>query len=522
MKTKTKPTLWIILAFVTVIIIIGSVWYFKIRPISEEATTTGSKFIYCNDYEFTCCAAYDTPVSATIDRVSRYECPNNAIYCKIDQASPSPYHIYIGSKNCQIQQRVENLFIKMWHCDDQQEITVGKEVPTGFSVWSDRAINAHFQVKNQKLVFTGRAANVQGGVTIKSDSCVFNPGDPHNDGKIYSGSGGILSNGQTSYTVPAGECVLSWQAGDRHICGDVDERCSIDTDCVGHTYGNKECYARTLQTYGCTQLPLPFGITKLIDGYFGGDSLISNQKKYGVVPASRCEIKSAVPVQCCGDTDCGSNMFCDKTTFTCKNNVGCTSDSYCGVSTQCKFDTLELVKPACVAGQCTYQKVKDISCCYDANCPVGYFCNNDYTCEQSSNSTKICPFECCDGEKAYFDRACPDQKYCVNHACQDAPPPPTDCKKYASYDPRKYWCYFTDWLTEVGKIIVIILGLLGGLIGILFGYSFTKNVAKQERLIPWVVALVLAVACFILIYYIWWTFFIILIVGGAGFYLTKK
>ena len=60
---------------------------------------------------------------------------------------------------------------------------------------------------------------------------------------------------------------MTWNAGSRHICGNLEEQCSSDSDCSGHTYGNKECYQRTLQSYGCRDLSLPPGLSNGFNGF---------------------------------------------------------------------------------------------------------------------------------------------------------------------------------------------------------------------------------------------------------------
>jgi hypothetical protein len=248
-----------------------------------------------------------------------------------------------------------------------------------------------------------------------------------------------LTNLGASYTVPVGEgvgtkdsCVLTWNAGNRHICGNLEEKCTVgdDSSCAGHTYnGNQECYQRTLQTYGCTDLSLPSGLT---NGFLGQQTGIvfaplgtsGTNTNYGV--ASRCEIKSATPVQCCGDTDCGSSMVCDTKSFTCKApaNVGCTSDNKCGVSTQCDYATKQLKTPKCTivsnVGTCGFT-TKSVGCCVDGNCADTQSCDlGSHTCKDKVPVKELCPFGCCSGDTLYIDRPCASG-FCVNHACSVEP-----------------------------------------------------------------------------------------------------
>lgn len=455
--------------------------------------------IYCNDYEFSCCTPIVKTYTASLGYSDRMQCPTNAINCEIVSVSGmsvAETNLYRGSVNCRTQ---SVLGITSFTCDNKKGFFPGQgvSIERGEYVWGKIPLvypKLTYKVNSQSLTFCGRAGCTI-GVPIKSDSCTFNTGDEHNDGKIYNSNGVVLG---TSYTVPVSQCVLSWQSGDRHICGNVEEVCSADTDCNGHTYGNYECNARTLQKYGCRQLSLPAGITKDSSGYFGGDSLINSQKNYGTVTKSRCEITSAVTVQCCGDADCGSNMFCDRDTWTCQKTVECAHDYDCGVSTQCDISTLKLKKPVCTSGECEYQIVQSVNCCSDNDCSDGYFCNSKYRCEESVNPKVACPFQCCpaansEDAKKYFDKPCSPGLNCqTDHTCTSNPPPPpntcdAECAAMSDWNPMKYLCQFKcyligliEWLKQAAIWVAIGVGFVIIISSVIIGLAIAKKKGRRK------------------------------------------
>ena len=386
----------------------------KPKPLTITSSFTP---IYCNDYSFTCCVDAKSTATANLGITSAYQCPANAIYCLLKSASGYEY-IYKGSIGCSSGYHpTRNLVGYSFICDDERTSSVGDQILGseyfyGFPTYSNSII---FNLENHlnRLDFCGRAGCSQGVPVQGADGCTFNPT------AVYDSSGKLikLDKSGTSYSARQGECILGWVSGDRHICGNLEEQCSSNSDCSGHTYGNKECNARTLQTYGCNKLSLPSGVTRLSDGtLFGGDSKPGDSAYTGV--ASKCEIKSAIQVQCCGDTDCGSNAFCDRTTFTCQTSAQCSQDSDCGVSEQCDYNLKQLKKPVCSLGKCSYQVLRSVDCCSDQDCADGYICSNDKTCVQSTIPKVNCPNQCCIGDSRYFDKPCPsDKPYCNNGVC---------------------------------------------------------------------------------------------------------
>jgi hypothetical protein len=341
--------------------------------------------IYCNDYSFTCCAEIlSTTQTISLNTNSLgWQCPSYATKCNIASTGNS---YYIGTSNCEtsfLLRCIGNCF----HCEDDQRWTSDnvdmqpmQYLSSGFTP------EQNFQIKIYKnsLIFTGRATDVQGGVLVKgADGCTFNPGN------TYDGSGNLLSlsPSTTSYTVSHGDCLQTYLQGDRHICGNLEEDCSTNSDCYGHTYENQECIGRNI--YGCvaTGNSLPAGVQQN-----NGENIFFNspstQGNFGNIITKRCDITSTQTVQCCGDNDCGSNAFCDNnpsslTAWTCQNKVQCYKNTDCGVSTQCDWTTNTLKTPSCEGGQCKFNEVK-VDCCLDKNCEEGGFCNNENKCEKSS------------------------------------------------------------------------------------------------------------------------------------------
>ncbi|RLJ01006.1 MAG: hypothetical protein DRP11_05170 [Candidatus Aenigmatarchaeota archaeon] len=117
----------------------------------------------------------------------------------------------------------------------------------------------------------------------------------------------------------------------------------------------------------------------------------------------RCDLKQrrCVPVetaQCRYDWECeGEREWCvhdpDTGKFLLRRNV-CLPEGKCGV------------------------KEREVECCYDTDCPKGYFCDLDHTCKERIAEMKECPWECCVNEPGYFDKPCPEGEICyADHTC---------------------------------------------------------------------------------------------------------
>lgn len=402
-----------IVALLVIFFLLGLNAWFKIVPIGQTALSSTFTPVYCNQYEFSCCVQKQSTGNFQPKATTYFKCPDTAIDCLITTTTGT---VGYGSKNCRIVQELFNLFVPIYKCDDEKYIygVSDYKIPKGSIVWGSGNPTISYKIERQDLTFCGRSGCTQ-GVTIASDSCAMTV----TQGTIFDKN---KNNVGLSFTVPVGECVLSWQSGDRVICGNLEESCNLDSDCSGHTYGNKECYARNLQTYGCRQYGLPSGVTEINGELFGGNLLGTETKTYSGTK-SRCEIISTQSVQCCGDTDCGSGSVCDTNTFTCKvpEQVSCSFDYQCGVSTQCDYTTSKLKTPDCISGKCGYSE-KSVGCCFDANCPEGYYCNQEKNCQIKENQISTCPFQCCVGDSRYVNRPCTNGLFCNNFVCTQTPP----------------------------------------------------------------------------------------------------
>jgi hypothetical protein len=419
MKGTTKGILavaFVLFAIIGVLAIAG-----KINLFPQQAFSSTFTPVYCNNYEFTCCVPNNNEVQKVVSGTEPYQCPETGLGCKVTYVDTS----YLDG--VQVSHGIGNCAVKGWwvfqsfSCDTNEATNKIKGVADinlakGEFVWSNSGTRLSVTNLDQKLVFSGRAGSTQ-GADIKTGSCVY---DLSAGEKITDQKGGSLGS-TTSYTVPQNQCLLSWQSGDRFICGNLEEQCSVNADCGGHTYGNKECYGRTLQTYGCTQIGAPKNLVKE-GSVFVDPALNTNRlpETFYTGQTSRCEIQSAQPVQCCGDTDCGSNAFCDKNTFTCKQKVECSKATDCGVSVQCDFASKQLKTPACTSGKCAFT-TKSVDCCSDVNCPTGQFCSQDNKCAEKPVVKTACILECCQSDPLYFDKLCPAGQFCSGHVCGSTP-----------------------------------------------------------------------------------------------------
>ncbi len=389
--------------------------------------------IFCNDYEFTCCNSYKYfDETRTKNQAQAMVCSETAIYCEVenivaDGLTLSNYGYYVGSQNCGLDDAWYNS--PHYECGDERKeystsirLEPGERIYFGWRGIGKYTMTYRFKAYSSKLTFCGGSGCTSGVAVAGADKCTFRP-----DGNTVYTSTSALSGKKTaySYTVPyqpPTNCVLAWQSGNRHVCGYEEESCNSDSDCGGHTYGNKECYGRTLQTYGCRS----YGNT--LNGYDRGpfnsgwgtdksEPMTSGGADFG----RRCEIINSKSVQCCGDTDCGSNFFCDTETFTCKEEVECYNDYDCGVSEICDAYSNTYKTARCDGGECVRDE-KDVECCQDYNCPDGYYCNIDYECRESEKEPQPCLKECCVGISGFIDKPCPSDRSicCADQSCAES------------------------------------------------------------------------------------------------------
>lgn len=505
MNKKTRTNLGVILIVGIIIIgILGTTGNLTF-PLAVGDTFTP---IYCNDYSFTCCIEdVDFSSLESITDEIYWQCPTSASKCEITSYS-TPYSTtswYTGSNGCYM----DSFFglDDYWVCNDEK---IGKKtfLSPGEFVWisipTSRYSNVqgsiNVKVYSEDLVFCGRAGCTIGVPVLGADGCTFNPSATYKDGKLVS-----YKTSSTSYTVGLGSCLLTFVSGDRHICGNIEEQCETDNDCRGHTYGNYECIGRTLQEYGCRTFSKPSYLEDYSGGYaykpFQGDN--DGQES----DLSRCEIVSTRSVQCCGDTDCGSNAFCDTNDWTCKETAECNQDADCGVSIQCDINTKQLKQPDCSLGKCSFDIIQEVECCGDSDCAVGFFCSNEYDCLESIPTKTQCPFECCENEQSYFDRPCPaDKPYCVNNVCKEEDIPEIPCEDCDAYVMNQLFGSFweskscTPKLTQkfglcFGSFIKLFLLPIILIFVTLFGYNFfqtTTQLKIRNKGIAFLVSLLIA------------------------------
>lgn len=427
MTKKNKKLVLMILLILGVVGVLGLMGsldkYFVAGDLAQSFTP-----VFCNDYSFTCCnEKLDYSQNFKLTTTDAIICPSYAYKCTVTSAQSE---FYVGSQDCGYKWGWRYGGGYYYHCDDDAKYSAPKDVSPLDYVMGGATLgnNIVMKVYTLRLDFCGRAGCTVGVPVLGADQCKFNP----ENGKIYTTAQQLIN--AVSYTVPEGQCVLSFQRGDRFICGYKEETCNGDSDCGGHTYGNYECSGRTLQKYGCVS----FGESQPLErdrfpSEAGWGS--SQETTFG----RRCEIISAEQVQCCGDSACGSNAFCDiGNTWTCKQQVQCYQDVDCGVTQQCDYVSKKLKTPRCRNGQCTYDEVS-VECCNDQNCPAaGYFCNANRKCEERLVSCIPCPYECCQDEcdlnGGYFDKDCPlENPFCVDNACIDEDIPPTTCNNCDDY-----------------------------------------------------------------------------------------
>lgn len=508
---KQKEINWffviLLIGLVLTLMVIGIRYTIPVKPLlTKPLAVVSSSFtpIYCNDYSFTCCVDVKTSVSANLGMTTAYQCPANANYCLLKSASGYDY-IYKGSVGCASGYHpTRNLVGNSFMCDNEKSSYVGDQILGseyfyGFPTYSNSII---FNLENHlnRLDFCGRAGCTQGVPVQGADGCTFNPS------AVYDSSGKLIKidKSGTSYSARQGECILGWLSGDRHICGNLEEQCTSNSDCSGHTYGNKECNARNLQTYGCKQLnpTLPGGV-KTENGQLVFYNTETSSGNFGTIVESRCEIISSQTVQCCGDTDCGSNAFCDRTTFTCKETAQCSQDSDCGVSEQCDYNLKQLKKPVCSLGKCSYQVLRSVDCCSDQDCADGYICSNEKTCVQSTIPKVNCPSQCCVGDTRYFDKPCPpDKPYCNNGVCS-ATQSESKCSSCWAWLKDKmgiqqdcdigFFQKIWDSLSCPFYFLKLAIVLFASIFALFFGKQFTQKMfKKQPEWLYWILGITFA------------------------------
>jgi len=509
-----------ILVVVLLISLLSAGLYYK------KTLSIGRDAIFCTDYEFICCGEVvdSSGYKNNFGDSDVWTCPSTATKCEIDVDG----QFMIGKTNCR---EVGSWIFKGYVCDDEQIKPAGHyEIEKGSKIYG-RGLDVFsfsYKIYKERLVWCGDSACDAGktGIPVSgADGCTFVLNDD-----LYDKNGKIVKEvkeGDIAYTIPVGTCYLAPKG--RHVCGYKSETCQSDSDCrYGHTleyngYG-AECHTGRLEWYGCR-----------IYGHEPTKSdlaILPNENDKDFSYGTRCEVIGSKNVQCCPYTsDCGPNAVCDPETFTCKSTAECTYDWEChGGSQECARDKLELVKWVCENGKCVQKTIKKVDCCYDTDCPSGYYCDDDYKCKESAVHKTDCPFTCCVDEDEYFDRPCPEGLICCpDHTCKVSCEPESeikcglegykcgfgypDCCEGLQCDKPHFWsltgvCKKPSAIDKLSwKLMLIpILALLG----------FFGLYAIKRDLIFGIFGAILGLLVGIVIYVMTWWKWLLLTLGGWG------
>jgi len=265
-----------------------------------------------------------------------------------------------------------------------------------------------------------------GSPVLGADGCHYNL-----DKTIWDSQGNLLHQAGTgSYSI-AGQVGDAWAVPDPNdrTCFPASwDSCNVDSDCGGHTfsypdnvgYRNAEFSNGKIITYGCI-------IT-------GGKDCAEYQKNplgqnicVEEVDVKKCDITQQISAQCHPSVPgtCGPDAACDPATLTCKplGEVRCNQSRDCGFQ-NCDRDVMQIVNPVCLnpgttQSSCSKTVVQNVECCIDLDCSNGWYCDDSYTCKESTTTKTDCPYECCDNEIQYYDRPCSSNNICCpDHSCQ--------------------------------------------------------------------------------------------------------
>jgi hypothetical protein len=148
----------------------------------------------------------------------------------------------------------------------------------------------------------------------------------------------------------------------------------------------------------------------------------------------------------------------------------CTQDWQCGQLTKCSGRKLQ--EPVCSSGVCDSIDTT-VACCNDIDCPDGSYCNNQYKCSVKPAEKNACPYQCCIGDEAFFDRKCATASpvCCADGSCKKTA---TECAISGGGGTQKqdecgWWipnvlpdllCKFNQWLAGVWGYLLVIGVLL--------------------------------------------------------------
>jgi hypothetical protein len=133
-----------------------------------------------------------------------------------------------------------------------------------------------------------------------------------------------------------------------------------------------------------------------------------------------------------------------------------------------------LKQPVCQGGRCATLDTP-VECCYDTNCPSNYYCDSDHTCKERVVPKAPCPYTCCVDEADYIDKPCPssgDTFCCPDNTCAISQ---EYCEGVSQFDINMLMIAMILFFGVIGGLVGYLLkGLLGAiilaLVGILLGY----------------------------------------------------
>lgn len=81
----------------------------------------------------------------------------------------------------------------------------------------------------------------------------------------------------------------------------------------------------------------------------------------------------------------------------------------------------------CVDNKCVVTS-KPVGCCTSRDCDVGFFCNDEFECEEEQQQREGCPSgKCCENLELFQDRTCEDMTGGVKPVCCGRGKKPSDC-----------------------------------------------------------------------------------------------
>lgn len=455
-------------------------------------STTGFTPVFCAEYEYKCCAQDNSYETNSVANAFYINCPTDAGQCVLNNFQDST-----GS--------VLNSIYEYESCSGTRDcIGKGKLLSVGDSVVGGHCIGdctwiltgtrfKSISTKNYIYRLFDCGLSPCGGTgNVISPNCNW----VGNRDTVYDQNGNLIKSDYTGlYTVPKDRCFLTSSYANRRICGSLEEKCSVNLDCASqypYKYGDygATCSQNMLTLYGCVSGAKQECI--YIDDKNGNGIQDNGETCLEYTGISYCSVVAGQqkPVECCPDSTyaCGANAVCDPKTFTCQTTRDCDYDWQCeSAGTSCDYVTKKLNAWGCLStGKCGIKSSEDVQCCFDTNCPTGYFCDTDYKCKQRVNPLPECDKQCCEKDGQHIDKPCAAGLKCLNGICVDesnACYVDSDCNDGVWYTwdsckrtiTEKLWnnpgkCEHKDLTIVLIVLGVVSLAIIGGII-----YSLKKK-----------------------------------------------